>query len=428
MKNIGILIKNFLFENYVLLFIVSKYFIIINFIISILYLIKTNKKIFFKKVKRIYKFFFILIVSLFILNLINRISFLNHVKFISLIFLLLISISIALYFSKNHKIFKNCLSILNIINLIIIFDIFLYKFVSYSLITNWYNFINVELRYSSIFFDEKILGFYLLSTMPLILLYKNRYSQKLNDNEILFLIIIMLYVFAIYFTGERRSFLLSLLSFVLIIYDTRIWENFNKKVLISLILILFLFLISIFSSIKSKNEIKQAGLNFRMVNLTIKTVKSIPLFFENKNEYHNYIQQNDIGNWFLLYDSSINLYNQNLKTIIFGIGYKNYKEDCSKQKNLICSTHPHHYFIELLLSFGLIGFLLIMFYFYKIFKKLFKTKKKSYEFIIFLIIFFFPLLPTGSIISVNLLGSCFLISTLFIANHFIIEDQNAKHF
>lgn len=427
MKKFGILVKGFIFDNIIFLFILSKQIMFINFIISIFYLLKKNKKLFVKKILNAYKFFSLLILILFVLGLINNISLINHFKFLSILLLILISLSISLYFFYNPKNFLNCLKFLNIINFLVIIDVFVFQLFNFSILTNWYNYIpTAGLRYSSIFYDEKILGFYLLSSLPLILLYKKNYNPSLISNNFFFLILLVFYVTAIYLTGERRSFILSIITVILIFYNHELVKKIYKKSLLVISILIFLFLAILSSKERIMNNINpeiikkyNASLNYRMLNLTIDTIKSIPIFFNDKEEYKNYINKNGIGNWLLLYDSSLQLYSKEIKNIFFGIGFKNYKSKCIENKNLICSTHPHHYLIEFLLSFGLVGLSLFIFYFYKIIFYLLINRTHNREYLIFIFIFFFPFLPSGSIFSINVLSTLSVFSSLFLAHQYI---------
>ena len=41
-----------------------------------------------------------------------------------------------------------------------------------------------------------------------------------------------------------------------------------------------------------------------------------------------------------------------------GIGYKNFFKKCSELKNLVCSSHPHNIYLDILLTSGIFSFLL----------------------------------------------------------------------
>ena len=111
---------------------------------------------------------------------------------------------------------------------------------------------------------------------------------------------------------------------------------------------------------------------------------------------------------------SVNLFIQDQKNNkIFGVGNKNYRvETCdgneitsAKNKDrYICTTHPHQIYFELLSEHGIIGSTIILLIFYKlIFSKIVKTSlEKNYLKIgslIYLILHFLPILPSGAFFS-----------------------------
>ena len=86
----------------------------------------------------------------------------------------------ACYFQKNKNIFVNTLRMSLYLNLFIILDILFYKIFNYSLTSNFDNHNRTGIRYASLFFDEKIIGFFLLCSMPLVSIYLKNYSSS-ND-------------------------------------------------------------------------------------------------------------------------------------------------------------------------------------------------------------------------------------------------------
>ncbi len=96
---------------------------------------------------------------------------------------------------------------------------------------------------------------------------------------------------------------------------------------------------------------------------------------------------------------------------IFGAGNKNYRiETCNnltndksvkKFEDYLCTTHPHQIYFEFLSEHGVVGTFIILFVFFKlIFSKFFIVLKNSnYTQIgsmIFLLLTFLPLIPSGS--------------------------------
>ena len=96
---------------------------------------------------------------------------------------------------------------------------------------------------------------------------------------------------------------------------------------------------------------------------------------------------------------------------IFGVGNKNYRiESCDnfekehkneKYEDYLCTTNPHQIYFELLSEHGIVGTLIILLIFFKlIFSKIFSVLKNSNYIqigsMIFLLLTFLPIIPSGS--------------------------------
>lgn len=106
---------------------------------------------------------------------------------------------------------------------------------------------------------------------------------------------------------------------------------------------------------------------------------------------------------------------------IIGNGLKSFRLKCTYENFQTCNTHPHNYFIEILIDMGLIGIILIYAIFFvglANFFKLYllnKNKHNKYiSYIFFLLIFFefFPIRSTGSFFTTT--NSIFIFSILAI--------------
>tara|TARA_B110000881_G_C18406124_1_gene428488 strand:+ start:300 stop:737 length:438 start_codon:yes stop_codon:yes gene_type:complete len=98
---------------------------------------------------------------------------------------------------------------------------------------------------------------------------------------------------------------------------------------------------------------------------------------------------------------------------ITGVSGKNFRNFCQEKKyfdknikfsNSRCNTHPHQVHFELLSEHGLVGYLFLFYILFTFFKKNLVTAKLSknifhYTSIVYLIVFFIPLLPGGAIFS-----------------------------
>ena len=135
------------------------------------------------------------------------------------------------------------------------------------------------------------------------------------------------------------------------------------------------------------------------------------------------IKQNNI--YFQLYGSGFEVFKNNK---LFGVGNKNYRiETCNeikKNDRYICTTHPHQIYFEFLSEHGLIGTIIILLIFYKlIFSKILSTfREKNYIKIgslIYLVIAFTPIIPSGAFFTDNVL-------TIFVINLAIFYGSDKK--
>ena len=126
----------------------------------------------------------------------------------------------------------------------------------------------------------------------------------------------------------------------------------------------------------------------------------------------------------MLYKSGYQVFKNNKIT---GVGNKNYRiETCENQNktNYVCSTHAHQVYFDLLSEHGLVGFFIIFFIMYKlIFSKIKKTLSSSNYLqigtLIYLLITFLPILPSGAFFSDYVL-------TIFILNLGIFYASGSK--
>ena len=94
------------------------------------------------------------------------------------------------------------------------------------------------------------------------------------------------------------------------------------------------------------------------------------------------------------------------------MGNKNYrviacgqiKNDKLKKDNLLCNTHPHQIYFEFLSEHGFIGFIFLIFIFYKLIlsKILYNFRNLNYIQLgasIYILFLFTPLLPSGAFFS-----------------------------
>lgn len=247
-------------------------------------------------------------------------------------------------------------------------------------------------RLSGVFGDEKILGSYLSRLAPLFI--GLTFIVFRNNNKIVYLsIIILVFIdLLVYLSGERAAFFNLLFFSVILIFFT---YSFKKIRIIALVISLVLIsLLSLYN--KSNFE--------RMIT---KTIQQTNILNDKPNLFS--IQHQ------VIYSTSFKIFKDHF---ILGIGPKNFREFCKSEKYKTftdldwsvdgCQSHPHNFYIQLLVETGPLGILPIIvlyislsFVFLKHFFYLVLKNKKylNDNFVIIsssLLINFWPFIPTGN--------------------------------
>ncbi len=309
----------------------------------------------------------------------------------------LLSLAFFYLLKKYEKFFVIfCISMLVTIG-IVTFDSFLQYFFNFNLS----GFSQIQgagshFHITSFFGDEKKLGSYLVRLLPLMLSLIYFYKPKI---PFYFEIIILALIGSIiFFTTERTALFLLLLVYLSYFLVS------NKKIIFSIgIFIVFVFLFSLNNDLKVKyieGTIKQTGIKFFFEESPRPVEKDIPRYYSYEHENLSF--------------TGIEIFKNNF---LFGSGVKNFYNSCldlkpkfqykinQRNNRLICSTHPHNTYIQILSEIGILGFFIIAFIFLKftfINLKIFLKKDKnnfdkSYFFInLTFIINLMPLIPSGS--------------------------------
>ena len=253
------------------------------------------------------------------------------------------------------------------------------------------------MNYLSGFFDkEKKLGSYLVRFLPLILsiIYFNK-PKISNKLELIILLIIGILVFL---SSERAALFLLVISYSFYFLVS------NKKILfLSFVAIIFISLFTFQKNLTQKYinfTLHQTGL-YLLLNPSPRPVN------RDIVRYYSYEHEN------LSFTALVAF----KKNYFFGGGVKSFYFDCrdsikkfqfkvSKRNNrMVCSTHPHNTYIQILSEIGIFGFIIVVFVFLKILLINFKialTKNKnnlikSYFFInLSIIINIMPFIPSGN--------------------------------
>ena len=353
---------------------------------------KENFKIFF--------IFFLFFLYIFLNSIFNTKSIIDTFKSL---FLMRFAVIILLPILITQNMNKNLILLLTIITTLAFnVDIF-YQFLNGINILGYKH--NEEYsRYAGLFKNELIAGSYLFFIFFLLLLLHSISSYK----KIILSIIFITYM-AIYISGDRQPFLsLNLAILILIIINFKIIFKYIKKKKF-----LFLIFILILTFFISQNKINL--LTKKYTNI-VEYIKIIDI--KDTNYYYHYSKA------FLIFKSHF----------FFGAGYKSFRNECSNPiyndltKNSLdkrhfngCTTHPHNFYLELLSELGIVGFSIFIFALFNLLKICFSNIKNNlinkYQYKIlltFLLSYFFPFKPTGSIYTNFSLIMFFFVITFFI--------------
>jgi len=306
--------------------------------------------------------------------------------------------------------------------------------------------------YNSGFFgDEIIAGGYIqrfsfFSIFFITLLFNDKKYIKF----IFSIALISILIIGIFFSGNRMPLVLLITGlFLIFLLNIKI-----KKIIFLSIIVTFLILqFVILSNDSYKNHLKAAYFSFYVNSMNVvanmykkqkwkitrndiivkgyeesESRKSITRFYVVNYETH----------YKRLFLTAIHVWGKNK---IFGNGIKSFREDCPKlkgrpdinlaeipvpdKKNLLCSTHPHNYYFEILTDTGIVGlfiaFILALMFIIFIFKNHKNIKKINIEnfillpVIISLILELQPLRNTGSLFTTNNATYLTLIASIFLS-------------
>ena len=310
-----------------------------DLIISLCAIIFTVYCFYFKDFKLFdnifFKYFFIFYLLCLLSSLFSEFKLVSSIK--SILYLRFGIFAIAFYFvlSINEKIIKYLFFSLFLSFLTLILDGYFQYFTGYNITGMPMN----GVRLSSFFGDELIYGSYLVRLLPILmaLFFLTKFSKN-NSLIFIFFFFILTTFLAIFLSGERASFFLSILFLMYLIFMINKYSKYFFLCFVSL-------LILIFTSSVLNNEIKTRMFNFTMSQLGI--------------------SQSGDSNFSALYKGHFLIAEDLFKSNkLIGVGPKNYRQYCYNDKKYsvmpyVCSTHPHNSHIQLLAETGLSGFLMI---------------------------------------------------------------------
>ena len=270
----------------------------------------------------------------------------------------------AIFYFLNEEIFliKYCLNTILILILVLFFDSLIQYFFGQNLI----GLKNIEAhRISSFFGDEQILGGYVTRLFPFLLLLKNMTDENSKKKNYLIYVAILVSPVLIFLSGERVA---MVLFFLMITYYLVFFAR-SKKFKFIYFYVVFT-IVSLGSLLYSSNSYYDRYINQTFQSLTDKTygqnVHFLPEEYQKNTFYFLSAQHQNF-----VY-TAINVFKKNK---LLGTGPKSYRYICWNRdyglNDLSCNTHPHNYYLQLLIETGLLGFLfLLICYFYIIYRSL----------------------------------------------------------
>ena len=366
-------IKNIFFETFIISIIVIGFFFYLN------------KKIFINNYLKLlffilFSFNFYLILN-YLININHDPDLMRSLGFLRFIFYFFF-LSWIIYLSNlKDLIFKSWILITTILSADVIFQyIFGYNLLGYELILQ-----GTFKRASGIMHEE-------LKIANLIVVFSilcfGWILNKIKDNKKYYLILLFFYLIvfiAIILTGERSNFLIFFLSSLLLFFLSA-----EKKIIIYCLVIISTVCIISYKFVPNQLERYKTIIN-EVTNL----IKS-ENFYKSKNRY------------FAHYSVANEIYKERP---IFGYGIKTFREKCknpvyatnihSFYKGKACTTHPHQFYYEFLSELGLMGLIIILFFFLILIYQNIIFRKKNIDYlnlasICYLVVYLIPLVPKGS--------------------------------
>jgi O-antigen ligase len=280
--------------------------------------------------------------------------------------------------------------------LIVVFDsfvqlVFKYNIFGYKLISSK-NYVDNMFYITSFFDDEKKLGSYLVRFIALLIAGSYLFLSK---KKVLFLIPVIILI--VFMTSERTAlFHIIWISSIYFLFCSK-----KSKLIFTGIFITALFLqVVLIDNVRLIH--KQFSYTLEQIGIKENTLYEKKYIRYFSDEHEN-----------LAYTSIIIAKNQ----FLLGSGVKTFYQKCNELKKkliistnkrgnkLVCSTHPHNLYLQILTEIGIFGFIFALFFLVRIIINLinyfFKKNNNNYSISFFflnvsILVNIFPLIPSGN--------------------------------
>ena len=285
---------------------------------------------------------------------------------------------------KNLSILK----IWSIIFFVVLIDVYIERFTGSNIlgfggIENAINAQTRGYRVVSFFKTEPIPGAFLCGFSFIVVGFVLNFLKSKKILKLLGFLVIFFCLVGVMVTGERSNGLKALIGFSIFISIIDYVKLRDKILVFSTLFIIFLLTVNFSDYVK-----------YRYID-------QLYIKINTKDEREKFLNN---SLYIKLYKSGFYVFKNNPW---FGVGNKNYRvETCDTNKNSIhneyyCLTHPHQIYIEMLSEHGIVGTIIIMgiiFYLaFRLIRKIIDTRNYIQAgCLIFLLINFVPILPSGS--------------------------------
>ena len=266
-------------------------------------------------------------------------------------------------------------------------------------------------RFAGFFGNEFIAGGYLQIFSFFLIFFSILFSKNKKIFMIVFFISVVLLLVSIAFTGNRMPFIL----FLICLFSFGLLEKRLRKaniIILTIVIVSISYLIntdrSHFSNYEKVIHVRDLIKNFYANSHDILVNSKILFSGEMKSEVNSAHLKT--------FYAGVDLWKENK---LLGSGLKSFRINCKFDFNKQCNTHPHNYYIELLLDVGLIGTIIMSLIFilplwkfikinYLIHSKNFYERLLVMPFFLIVFAYAFPIKSSGSFFTTSVSTFIFL--------------------
>ncbi len=301
--------------------------------------------------------------------------------------------SIATWFllDNSKKLIKKIMISIFLTCSLVTIDALVQYFVGYNILG--YGYLGEGSRLSGFFGDELILGSYLSRLAPIFILQLILFTKLQQNKKIfsisIFSIVLFLFSFVIFLTGERTAFLYFIFTVIFFVFLVK--SKIISYYIISIVLCSFilLFLSGETRLVKTTALQLKYSIDKTDEKIKLKKLENIPIA-----HFHHW------KSTYLMAKANP----------FFGVGPRMFREECKNLKYYVpggCSSHPHNFYFQLFGEAGIFGFLFLTSFFLftlkviinnfkRVSSKLFENHLMISCSIFCSFLNFFPFLPNGN--------------------------------